>query len=141
MTKRNFKPPGLQHKNKWSDNFHDFLKYTLQKDPRRRPTAAELLKHEFVNRAALCAALMLPLITVLEAPPPKPKTPVYDDDTEEESQDEKEKENRKNFKRISSVKSQSKIDRQVSEANMHGFNIPAPMRAEPTKEPMVSVSI
>ena len=46
-----------------------------------------------MKREALCAALMLPLITVLEAPPPKPKTPVYDDDTEEESQDEKEKEN------------------------------------------------
>ena len=44
MTKRNFKPPALQHRNKWSDNFHDFLRYTLQKDPRRRPTAMELLK-------------------------------------------------------------------------------------------------
>ena len=44
-----------------------------------------------MKREALCAALMLPLITVLEAPPPKPKTPVYDDDNEEESQDEKEK--------------------------------------------------
>ena len=33
----------------------------------------------------------MPLITVLEAPLPKPKTPVCDDDNEEESQDEKEK--------------------------------------------------
>lgn len=44
MTKRNFKPPGLQHRNKWSENFHEFLKYSLQKEPRKRPTAAELLK-------------------------------------------------------------------------------------------------
>ena len=36
-----------------------------------------------MNRSALCSALMLPLITVLEAPPPKSRTPV-DDDTEEE---------------------------------------------------------
>ena len=44
MTKRNFKPPTLQHKNKWSENFHDFLRFALQKDPKRRPTAIELLK-------------------------------------------------------------------------------------------------
>ncbi len=44
MTKRNFRSPGLQHKNKWSDNFHDFLRNALQKEPRRRPTATELLK-------------------------------------------------------------------------------------------------
>lgn len=44
MTKRNFKPPGLQHRNKWSENFHEFLKFALQKEPKRRPTAAELLK-------------------------------------------------------------------------------------------------
>ncbi len=36
-----------------------------------------------MNRSALCAALMLTLIKVLEAPPPKSRTPV-DDDTEEE---------------------------------------------------------
>ena len=45
------------------------------------------LQHDFVNRAALCADLMLPLIIVMGAPPPKPKTPVNDDDTEEESEE------------------------------------------------------
>jgi len=44
MTKRNFRSPGLQHKNKWSDNFHDFLRCALQKEPRKRPMAQELLK-------------------------------------------------------------------------------------------------
>ena len=44
MTKRNFKSPGLQHKNKWSDNFHEFLRYALQKEPKKRPSAQELLK-------------------------------------------------------------------------------------------------
>ena len=44
MTKRNFKSPGLQHKNKWSENFHDFLRNALQKEPKRRPTTQELLK-------------------------------------------------------------------------------------------------
>ncbi len=45
-----------------------------------------LFQHDFVNRNALCAALMLPLITVLEAPPSKSRTPV-DEDTEEEDQE------------------------------------------------------
>ena len=44
MTKRNFRVPTLQHKNKWSNNFHEFLGQALQKEPRRRQTAHELLK-------------------------------------------------------------------------------------------------
>ena len=44
LTKRNFQPPGLQHKNKWSNNFHDFVASALKKDPPRRPAARDLLK-------------------------------------------------------------------------------------------------
>ena len=44
MTKRNFKPPTLQNKNKWSENFHEFLRNALQKDPKKRLPASELLK-------------------------------------------------------------------------------------------------
>ena len=44
ITKRNFKPPGLQHRKRWSENFHEFLKFALQKEPKKRPVAAELLK-------------------------------------------------------------------------------------------------
>ena len=39
-----------------------------------------------MNRSALCAPLMLSLICVLGAPPPKPKTPV-DEDPEEDDRD------------------------------------------------------
>ena len=51
------------------------------------------LQHEFVNRSALCAALMLPLICVLEAPPPKSRT-LADEETEEEMEEEGPPENR-----------------------------------------------
>ena len=71
------------------------------------------LQHDFVNRVELCAMLMLPLIKNLEAP--KSRTPVledYDDDEEKEVE-----ENKKSFKRISSVKNKGKIDRQMSEAD------------------------
>ena len=40
-----------------------------------------------MNRSALCAQLMLPLIKVLEAPPPKPKVPINDDDIEEDKEE------------------------------------------------------
>lgn len=44
MTKRNFRSPTLQHRNKWSNNFHDFLLQALKKEPKTRPGAEELLK-------------------------------------------------------------------------------------------------
>ena len=44
LTKRSFQPPGLQHRNKWSNNFHDFVSHCLKKDTSKRPTAKDLLK-------------------------------------------------------------------------------------------------
>ena len=43
-----------------------------------------------MNRAALCSTLTHPLIKVLEAPPPKARTPV-EEDTEEEPEDRAER--------------------------------------------------
>ena len=45
-----------------------------------------IVQHEFVNRPALCSTLTITLIKVLEAPPPKAKTPV-EDDPEDEPED------------------------------------------------------
>ncbi|KAL4231906.1 hypothetical protein ACF0H5_009482 [Mactra antiquata] len=41
-------PPTLDHKSKWSNQFHDFLRQCLIKEPEQRPTADELLKHPFI---------------------------------------------------------------------------------------------
>jgi [mitogen-activated protein kinase] kinase 5 len=125
MTKRNFKSPGLTHKNKWSENFHDFLRHALQKDPKRRPTAAELLKHEYVARPELCSQLVLPLIKVLEASPPTPKLPVteeLEDDKDDDS--EVRSSNQKKFRRVSSVKNRDLIHRQQSDAQMQQISLP-----------------
>ena len=103
MTKRNFKPPTLQNKNKWSENFHEFLRNALQKDPKKRLPASELLKDPFVYRSLLCAQLMLPLVKDMEAPPPKPQPVVDEEDMEENKKNEA-------FKRVSSVKHQGVID-------------------------------
>ncbi|RWS23953.1 mitogen-activated protein kinase kinase kinase kinase 5-like isoform X4, partial [Leptotrombidium deliense] len=47
MSKSNFKPPTLKDKNKWSPNFHHFVKIALTKNPKKRPSAERLLLHPF----------------------------------------------------------------------------------------------
>ncbi|XP_055625369.1 mitogen-activated protein kinase kinase kinase kinase 5 isoform X2 [Toxorhynchites rutilus septentrionalis] len=47
MSKSGFKPPTLKDKDRWSHNFHSFLKVALTKNPKKRPTAERLLQHGF----------------------------------------------------------------------------------------------
>ncbi|TSY69818.1 Serine/threonine-protein kinase 10 [Bagarius yarrelli] len=42
-------PPTLDQPSKWSNNFKDFLKNALDKNPESRPSAAQLLEHPFVS--------------------------------------------------------------------------------------------
>ncbi|KAL4714280.1 hypothetical protein ACJJTC_009632 [Scirpophaga incertulas] len=42
-------PPSLDSPARWSKAFNDFIARALVKDPEKRPTAGELLKHEFVS--------------------------------------------------------------------------------------------
>ncbi|XP_077447804.1 serine/threonine-protein kinase 10 [Stigmatopora argus] len=42
-------PPSLDHPNKWSPEFKDFLRRALDKNPKTRPTAVQLLGHPFVS--------------------------------------------------------------------------------------------
>ncbi|KAK4841239.1 hypothetical protein QYF36_001251 [Acer negundo] len=54
--------PMLEDKEKWSLVFHDFVAKCLTKEPRLRPTAAEMLKHKFIERCKFGASAMLPKI-------------------------------------------------------------------------------
>ncbi|XP_035704136.1 mitogen-activated protein kinase kinase kinase kinase 3 isoform X3 [Folsomia candida] len=49
MAKTSFKPPTLKDKEKWSVNFHSFIKVALTKNPKKRPTAERLLMHPFLT--------------------------------------------------------------------------------------------
>lgn len=42
-------PPRLEQPSKWSKEFNDFLSKSLIKDPQKRPTCDELLKHSFIT--------------------------------------------------------------------------------------------
>ncbi|KAL3830608.1 hypothetical protein ACJIZ3_019410 [Penstemon smallii] len=54
--------PMLEDKEKWSLVFHDFVAKCLTKDTRLRPTAAEMLKHKFIEKCRSGASTMLPRI-------------------------------------------------------------------------------
>eukprot|EP01112_Ceratiomyxa_fruticulosa_P018274 TRINITY_DN5813_c0_g1_i4.p1 TRINITY_DN5813_c0_g1~~TRINITY_DN5813_c0_g1_i4.p1 ORF type:complete len:555 (-),score=108.81 TRINITY_DN5813_c0_g1_i4:47-1711(-) len=43
--------PILKDKNAWSPSFQDFLSKCLNKDPKQRPSASDLLKHKFIMDA------------------------------------------------------------------------------------------
>eukprot|EP01116_Phalansterium_solitarium_P016504 TRINITY_DN3847_c0_g1_i1.p1 TRINITY_DN3847_c0_g1~~TRINITY_DN3847_c0_g1_i1.p1 ORF type:complete len:437 (+),score=117.38 TRINITY_DN3847_c0_g1_i1:190-1311(+) len=55
-------PPTLKEPDKWSPEFHDFLNHCLVKDPTKRATAAELLKHPFVQRGMNKEVLLRDLV-------------------------------------------------------------------------------
>ncbi|KAH6807241.1 Protein kinase superfamily protein [Perilla frutescens var. frutescens] len=54
--------PMLEDKEKWSLVFHDFVAKCLTKEPRLRPTAAEMLKHKFIEKCKSGAMAMVPKI-------------------------------------------------------------------------------
>ncbi|XP_066447382.1 serine/threonine-protein kinase 10 [Eleutherodactylus coqui] len=43
-------PPTLAYPSKWSQEFRDFLKTALDKNPQTRPSSMQLLEHPFVNK-------------------------------------------------------------------------------------------
>ncbi|XP_051503308.1 mitogen-activated protein kinase kinase kinase kinase 5-like [Myxocyprinus asiaticus] len=68
MSKSNFQPPKLKDKTKWSTAFHNFIKISLTKNPKKRPTAEKLLTHLFVAQAGLTRRLALELLDKMNNP-------------------------------------------------------------------------
>jgi len=55
-------PPTLKHTHKYSHMFNHFLAYALVKDPAKRPSAEQLLKHPFIIDAQPCEEVLAPLL-------------------------------------------------------------------------------
>lgn len=68
MSKSNFQPPKLKDKNKWSAAFHSFVKMSLTKNPKKRPTAEKLLSHVFVAQTGLTRRLAVDLLDKMNNP-------------------------------------------------------------------------
>nr|XP_039251767.1 mitogen-activated protein kinase kinase kinase kinase 5-like isoform X2 [Styela clava] len=81
MSKSSFQPPKLKERNKWSADFHGFLKQALQKNPKRRPTAEKLLQHTFVAQNSLGPKLGMELLDKVRNPTAQD---VPDDDVDDD---------------------------------------------------------
>lgn len=81
MSKSNFVPPKLKDKHKWSANLHSFVKMSLTKNPKRRPTAQKLLEHPlFGDTQGLTSQLMRDLIEKVRNTNPASFRPVDDEE-------------------------------------------------------------
>ncbi|XP_045843194.1 mitogen-activated protein kinase kinase kinase kinase 1 isoform X2 [Meles meles] len=68
MTKSGYQPPRLKEKGKWSAAFHNFIKVTLTKNPKKRPNATKMLSHQLVSQPRLNRGLILDLLDKLRNP-------------------------------------------------------------------------
>uniref|UniRef100_A0A8D3CL87 non-specific serine/threonine protein kinase n=1 Tax=Scophthalmus maximus TaxID=52904 RepID=A0A8D3CL87_SCOMX len=68
MSKSSFQPPKLKDKSKWSTAFHNFVKVSLTKNPKKRPTAEKLLSHVFVGQTGLTRRLAVDLLDKMNNP-------------------------------------------------------------------------
>ncbi|KAB0382355.1 hypothetical protein FD755_004272 [Muntiacus reevesi] len=68
MTKSGYQPPRLKDKGKWSAAFHNFVKVTLTKSPKKRPSATKMLTHQLVSQPGLNRGLILDLLDKLRNP-------------------------------------------------------------------------
>ncbi|ELK12860.1 Mitogen-activated protein kinase kinase kinase kinase 1 [Pteropus alecto] len=68
MTKSGYQPPRLKEKGKWSATFHNFVKVTLTKSPKKRPGATKMLSHQLVSQPGLNRSLILDLLDKMRNP-------------------------------------------------------------------------
>ncbi|KYO44811.1 mitogen-activated protein kinase kinase kinase kinase 1 [Alligator mississippiensis] len=73
MSKSGYQPPKLKDKAKWSAAFHNFVKVTLTKNPKKRPSATKMLLHQFVAQPGLSCNLTLELLEKLHNPDKHPR--------------------------------------------------------------------
>ncbi|XP_077960421.1 mitogen-activated protein kinase kinase kinase kinase 3 isoform X11 [Gasterosteus aculeatus] len=129
MTKSNFQPPKLKDKVKWTNNFHHFVKLSLTKNPKKRPTAEKLLQHPFVSQP-LSRTLAIELLDKSNNPDHSTFNDFDDDDPEPESPVSVPH-------RIRSTSRSTREGKTLSEINFGQVKFDAPLRKEtaPHHEP------
>ncbi|XP_061601738.1 mitogen-activated protein kinase kinase kinase kinase 3-like isoform X10 [Cololabis saira] len=129
MTKSNFQPPKLKDKLKWTNNFHHFVKLSLTKNPKKRPTAEKMLQHPFVSQP-LSRTLAIELLDKSNNPDHSTYNDFDDDDPEPESPVSVPH-------RIRSTSRSTREGKTLSEINFGQVKFDPPMRkeTEPHHEP------
>ncbi|CAL1575320.1 unnamed protein product [Knipowitschia caucasica] len=121
MSKSSFQPPKLKDKNKWSASFHNFVKVSLTKNPKKRPTAEKLLSHVFVAQTGLTRRLAVDLLDKMNNPENhQPFGEVDDDDLEPIAVRHT----------IKSSKKQGRSERTPSEMDFEKLEFQPPIRKE-----------
>ncbi|KAJ6663825.1 hypothetical protein lerEdw1_009904 [Lerista edwardsae] len=85
MTKSGYQPPKLKEKARWSPAFNNFVKVTLTKNPKKRPSALKMLTHQLVAQPGLCRSLTLDLLEKLRNPDKLPSCRGEADEEEQEA--------------------------------------------------------
>ncbi|XP_066282964.1 mitogen-activated protein kinase kinase kinase kinase 3-like isoform X8 [Branchiostoma lanceolatum] len=122
MSKSGFVPPKLKDKNKWTPNFHNFVKLALTKNPKKRPTAEKMIQHPFFQQQ-LSHRLGKDLLEMAS----NPSSYQNHDDEDEEDRGEPTLEVPQ---RISSRKKEDRKERTKSEIDMENVNFEPPLRRE-----------
>ncbi|XP_067831654.1 mitogen-activated protein kinase kinase kinase kinase 2 isoform X2 [Heptranchias perlo] len=81
MSKSNFQPPKMKDKIKWSSECHSFIKLSLRKNPKKRPTAEKLLQHPFTKQS-LSRIQGIELLDKANNPDPGSSCPMDESDLE-----------------------------------------------------------
>lgn len=68
MSKSGYKPPTLKDKVRWSQEFHNFVKVALTKNPKKRPSADRMLYQPFVLAGDLSIRLSVELLNKVRNP-------------------------------------------------------------------------
>ncbi|XP_063040405.1 mitogen-activated protein kinase kinase kinase kinase 5 isoform X7 [Engraulis encrasicolus] len=80
MSKSSFQPPKLKDRTKWSTTFNNFVKVSLTKSPKKRPTAEKMLTHMFVAQQGLSRNLAVELLDKVNNPDSHPQYCEPEDD-------------------------------------------------------------
>ncbi|KAJ8360296.1 hypothetical protein SKAU_G00168210 [Synaphobranchus kaupii] len=131
MTKSSFQPPKLKDRVKWTNNFHNFIKMALTKNPKKRPTAEKLLQHPFISQP-LSRTLAIELLDKASNPDHTLYPDFDDDDPEPESPVSVPH-------RIRSTSRSAREGKTLSEINFDQVKFDPPLRkeTEPHHEPDV----
>ncbi|KAL3049677.1 hypothetical protein OYC64_009017 [Pagothenia borchgrevinki] len=132
MSKSSFQPPKLKDKAKWSSHFQNFIKVSLTKNPKKRPTAEKLLSHGYVAQTGLTRRLAVDLLDKMNNPDNhQPYSEVDDDDVEPLSAVRH---------TIRSTNKQARAERTRSEIDFDKLQFEPPLRKETEAHSEMDVS-
>ncbi|KAM6960709.1 mitogen-activated protein kinase kinase kinase kinase 5 [Aplochiton taeniatus] len=132
MSKSSFQPPKLKDKTKWTAAFHNFVKVSLTKNPKKRPTAEKLLSHMYVAQTGLTRRLAVELLDKMNNPDNHQHFSEVDDDDLDPLPEVRHT--------IRSTNKNSRAERTRSEINFDKLQFEPPLRKETEAHSEMDVS-